>query len=58
MARRFSETGRLERCGNIGDLRALARRRVPGMVFDYVGKAGKPVLVTDRFCPACGKSLA
>ncbi len=32
---------RLERCASIGDLRALARRRVPRPVFDYVdGAAG------------------
>ncbi len=32
---------RLERCASIGDLRALARRRVPRAVFDYVdGAAG------------------
>jgi L-lactate dehydrogenase (cytochrome) len=32
---------RLERCASIGDVRALARRRVPPAVFDYVdGAAG------------------
>ena len=32
---------RLERCASIGDIRALARRRVPPAVFDYVdGAAG------------------
>ena len=32
---------RLERCAGIGDIRALARRRVPPSVFDYVdGAAG------------------
>lgn len=32
---------RLERCASIGDMRALARRRVPPAVFDYVdGAAG------------------
>jgi L-lactate dehydrogenase (cytochrome) len=32
---------RLERCASIGDVRALARRRVPPSVFDYVdGAAG------------------
>ncbi len=35
---------RLNRCANIGDIRALARRRVPRAVFDYTdGAAGSEV---------------
>jgi L-lactate dehydrogenase (cytochrome) len=30
---------RLDRCASVGDVRALARRRVPGPVFDYVDGA-------------------
>jgi hypothetical protein len=37
--RRFTDAGRVERCGNIAELRALARRRVPGVAFDYVDGA-------------------
>ncbi len=33
---RLSDAGRVGRCHNIDDLRALARRRVPRAVFDYV----------------------
>ncbi|MBV9803011.1 MAG: alpha-hydroxy-acid oxidizing protein [Solirubrobacterales bacterium] len=36
LRRRVSDEGRVERCGNIAELRALARRRIPGVVFDYV----------------------
>lgn len=34
-----SESGRLARCGSVWDLRALARRRVPRAVFNYVDGA-------------------
>jgi len=41
---RFSAEGMAARCGTIGELRAAARRRVPGVVFDYVdGGAGDEV---------------
>lgn len=46
--RRFSDAGRLERCGNIAELRALARRRVPGVVFDYVDGAAWDELTLRR----------
>jgi L-lactate dehydrogenase (cytochrome) len=36
---RVSEAGRAQRAINIGDLRALARRRLPAGVFDYVDGA-------------------
>jgi L-lactate dehydrogenase (cytochrome) len=48
MRRRFSDAGRLERCGNIAELRALARRRVPGVVFDYVDGAAWDELTLRR----------
>jgi L-lactate dehydrogenase (cytochrome) len=34
-----AESGRLARCGSVWDLRALARRRVPRAVFNYVDGA-------------------
>lgn len=46
--RRLSDAGRLERCGNIAELRALARRRVPGVVFDYVDGAAWDELTLER----------
>jgi L-lactate dehydrogenase (cytochrome) len=46
--RRFSDAGRVERCGNIAELRALARRRVPGVVFDYVDGAAWDELTAER----------
>ncbi len=46
--RRFSDAGRLERCGNIAELRALARRRIPGVVFDYVDGAAWDELTAER----------
>jgi L-lactate dehydrogenase (cytochrome) len=46
--RRFTDTGRLARCGNIAELRALARRRVPGVVFDYVDGAAWDELTAER----------
>jgi L-lactate dehydrogenase (cytochrome) len=39
---------RVERCGNIAELRALARRRVPRAVFDYVEGAAGDELTADR----------
>jgi L-lactate dehydrogenase (cytochrome) len=42
--RRWSAAERVARCANIADLRELARRAVPGPVFDYVdGAAGDEV---------------
>ena len=50
LRRRLSDAGRVERCGNIAELRALARRRVPGVVFDYVdGAAGDEDAILARF---------
>ena len=46
--RRLSEAGRVGRCGNIGELRALARRRVPGVVFDYADGAAWDELTAER----------
>lgn len=46
--RRFSDAGRVERCGNIAELRALGRRRVPGVVFDYVDGAAWDELTAER----------
>jgi L-lactate dehydrogenase (cytochrome) len=48
LRRRMSDAGRLERCGNIAELRALARRRVPGVVFDYVDGAAWDELTAER----------
>jgi L-lactate dehydrogenase (cytochrome) len=45
---RLTEVGRLERCGNIAELRGLARRRVPGAVFDYVDGAAWDELTAGR----------
>jgi len=46
--RHFTDVGRVERCGNIAELRALARRRVPGVVFDYVDGAAWDELTAER----------
>jgi L-lactate dehydrogenase (cytochrome) len=48
LRRRFSDAGRLERCGNIAELRTMARRRVPGVVFDYVDGAAGDELTAER----------
>lgn len=48
LRRRFSDAGRVERCGSIAELRALARRRVPGVVFDYVDGAAWDELTAAR----------
>ena len=48
-ARRWlSEGGRAERCLNIAELRALARRRIPRAVFDYVDGAAGDELTKAR----------
>jgi L-lactate dehydrogenase (cytochrome) len=39
LRRRFSEEGRVQRCTSIADLRRLARRTIPGAVFDYLDGA-------------------
>jgi L-lactate dehydrogenase (cytochrome) len=46
--RRFSAGAPLERCVNISDLRTLARRRLPGVVFDYVDGAAGDELTAQR----------
>ncbi len=46
--RRFTDAGRVQRCGNISELRALARRRVPGVVFDYVDGAAWDEVTAER----------
>ena len=44
LRRRLAAGGRAQRAGNIAELRALARRRVPRPVFDYIdGAAGDEV---------------
>jgi L-lactate dehydrogenase (cytochrome) len=48
LRRRISDAGRVERCGNIAELRALGRRRVPGVVFDYVDGAAWDELTAER----------
>ncbi len=48
LRRSFSDAGRVERCGNIAELRALARRRIPGVVFDYVDGAAWDELTAER----------
>jgi L-lactate dehydrogenase (cytochrome) len=48
LRRRLSDAGRVERCVNIAELRALARRRVPGVVFDYVDGAAWDELTAER----------
>ena len=48
LRRRLTDAGRVERCGNIAELRALARRRVPGVVFDYVDGAAWDELTAER----------
>jgi L-lactate dehydrogenase (cytochrome) len=46
--RRFSEAGRTQRAVNVADLRALARRRLPAAVFDYVDGAAGDELTARR----------
>jgi L-lactate dehydrogenase (cytochrome) len=46
--RRFSAAGQVQRCGNVAELRALARRRVPGAVFDYVDGAAGDEVTAER----------
>lgn len=46
--RRLTDAGRVQRCGNIAELRTLARRRVPGVVFDYVDGAAWDELTAER----------
>lgn len=48
LRRRLTDAGRVERCGNIAELRELARRRVPGVVFDYVDGAAWDELTAER----------
>lgn len=48
LRRRCSDEGRVERCGNIAELRELARRRIPGVVFDYVDGAAWDELTAQR----------
>jgi L-lactate dehydrogenase (cytochrome) len=44
----LSERGRAERCVNVAELRALARRRIPRAVFDYVDGAAWDELTKAR----------
>jgi isopentenyl diphosphate isomerase/L-lactate dehydrogenase-like FMN-dependent dehydrogenase len=47
LGRRLSGRHQIERCGNVAELRALAARRLPRAVFDYVdGAAGDEVTAT------------
>ncbi len=45
---RISEAGRTQRCVNVAELRALARRRIPSTVFDYVDGAAGDELTAQR----------
>ena len=46
--RRLSEQGRVERCVNVADLRTLARRKLPRVVFDYVDGAAWDEVTSRR----------
>jgi L-lactate dehydrogenase (cytochrome) len=48
LSRRGVTGGPLERAGSIGDMRALARRRVPRAVFDYVDGAAEDEVSLQR----------
>jgi L-lactate dehydrogenase (cytochrome) len=45
---RLSDEGRVERCRNITELRAVARRRLPRTVFDYVDGAAWDEVTRQR----------
>ena len=45
---RLSRTGRLERANNIADLRQLARRRLPGPIFDYIDGGADDEVTLER----------
>lgn len=48
LRRRLADEERVARCGSIAELRALARRRVPRAVFDYVDGAASDELTARR----------
>ena len=45
---RLSRTGRLGRANNIADLRRLARRRLPGPIFDYIDGGADDEVTLER----------
>lgn len=45
---RLSRTGRLDRVINIADLRRLARRRLPGPIFDYIDGGADDEVTLER----------
>ena len=48
MLMRLSRTRRLERANNIADLRKLARRRLPGPIFDYIDGGADDEVTLER----------
>jgi isopentenyl diphosphate isomerase/L-lactate dehydrogenase-like FMN-dependent dehydrogenase len=48
LRRRATDEGRVARCLNISDLRLLARRRIPRVVFDYVDGAAWDEVTSRR----------
>ena len=48
---------RLERAANIDDLRTMAKRNLPGGVFDYIDGAAEDELALDRSIRAFDLSL-
>src|SRR5688572_22455514 len=48
MLMRLSRTRRLERANNIADLRQLARRRLPGPIFDYIDGGADDEVTLER----------
>lgn len=48
LRRRVDGTARLERCGNVAELRALARRAVPRAIFDFVDGAAADEVTARR----------
>lgn len=46
--RQFTDAGRAERCVNVAELRSLARRRVPGVVFGYIDGGAWDEITAER----------
>ena len=55
MLMRLSRTRRLERANNIADLRQLARRRLPGPIFDYIDGGADDEVTLERNMSAFSK---
>ncbi len=45
-------TRRLQRCANVADLREIARKRLPGGVFDYIDGGAEDELTMEENCSA------